>query len=306
MLKNKDLQTKNLQTGEKTNALEYVEVASSDIQATELEQFWIDLGAQRALNSVATVTNLLWLENISRLKASKEYRKRGLTWEQVCEYAGQSQPTVDRLISDFREFGKSFFKVIELTKISREAYRLVNPVEVEEGKLRIGEQVFAITKGNAPEIEAAIQAEAEKLRTKTQQLSDTTSELKKAREDHEKAKKAATRLNELLTAERDQRDKYKDLSEPHRKLSIAEDAIRFAAGLVKKALEHPELSADEKEMASEFGFAAVRTLQRAFAIHIDDTAHHAVMPEGEWPSDKKAKGIPAVREFIDKDKGAHK
>jgi hypothetical protein len=306
-MKTKDLVKQNPQTEENATVFTEVVIPPVTLQPTEAEYFWELLGAQRAYTAASTVTNLLWLENISKLKASKEYARKGFTWAQVCEHLGFSVATLDRHIEDFRSFGSTFFRVRELAKISREAYRAIAPVETEDGKIRIGDEVLALTKANAHAIEAAFEAQREKIASSSEQLTEAKGELEKTRKDRDNAKTAAKNLEQALRDERlKEANRFKAASPREKLLLEADEAMRFATARVARVLADQDANADELELAREFAFSAVKAFYTQCGLTNTDLFAAEQIPAGRSPIAEFLDKQPTVKAALEIAKGLKK
>lgn len=232
----------NLPVKQRTNVLEAVEVEA--LEVTDRDKFWIQIGRQEALNTLATMTNLMWAENLRQMKETGAYKQLGLTWEQAVEKTGApfSYKTADRMIASLEEFGRGFFQVRDVVRITSEAYRAIAPT-VEEGHVIISGQRVALTKTNASQIQALFQAEQQKLQELRDKQSHTEEELKKTRKDRDSAKRAVERSREEL--EQIKRPRYSPDDPDHEQiLRIAEERSMLLGKLRNVMLR--DLSIDNK------------------------------------------------------------
>ncbi len=232
----------NLPTVHRTNVLEAVEV--DPLQTTDRDKFFLQIGRQEALNTLATMTNLMWAENLRQMKETGAYKKLGLTWEKAIEKTGApfSYKTADRMISNLEEFGRGFFQVRDVARITSEAYRAIAPT-VEEGFVIISGERVALTKQNASQIQALFQAEQQKLQELRDKQSHTEEELKKTRKDRDGAKKAVERTREEL--EQLKRPRYVPDDPDHEQiLRVAEERSMLLGKL--RNLKVRDLSPDNR------------------------------------------------------------
>jgi hypothetical protein len=165
------------------------------------EEFWKLVGRQEAFTEVSVFSTLSWAENLFRLKESKHYQKLGLSWaETIARFTPFSVDTADRMATAFGEFGKRFFEVRSLVRLSAQAYRQLNPGFTDDGKIIIGGEAYALTKANASAIQAAIEASNQQLAERSAEVSRAKAVATKAKEQADNAKKAVERKDEELQA----------------------------------------------------------------------------------------------------------
>ena len=284
------MKTKLPQVADKNNALAHVCLPAPDALAaqTPREQLLQDIGAVNAHGEGMMLQRLLWAERLNRLKEGKLYKDLGMSWGDVCQHLGFSVDTADRMVSDLREFGHAYFELKQIApRLTREAFRAIQPLETDDGCLVIGGTKLALTKANYPAIQAELAIQQEKLTKQAESLSEQKSALDGARLERDNARKGAKGLQEKLNQIRkDHEERFAAHSPALRQLLEADEAIRYAAGKITAAKSDPELTEDERQMATEFGFAAVKVLERAFAIYGADIAHHGMIPDGKLISDE--------------------
>ena len=168
---------------------------------SEIESFLKLVGRQEILDAYGCITTALWAENIHNIKASKGYKKQGLTWSQACAkyFPHLSVDTCDRWASAFGQFGAQFFHVRDVVQISAQAYRQLNPEFTEDGKICIAGQEFVLSKSNAGAIQSAIEAYRQQLADKAEEASRAKATASKAKEQAENARKAAEAAQKKLT-----------------------------------------------------------------------------------------------------------
>ena len=232
-------------------------------------------------------------ELLKRIKASGAHKNLNQTWDRFCEERiGMSRPTADRIIADFDEFGIRYFSMKQVVQISAARYRLVAG-SVSEAGIEIEGETVAFTKANAARIREAIDSiEKDKARVQDQ-LSDTKGELEKTRADRDNARTAAKNYESTLKTERaNTANRWKTARPAERLLIDAEEAIRYAAKCVRNAKAHDDFTAEDAELAREFGFGAIRALEEVFAISSMDIAHHEMTPAGRSPiAERTAKDL---------------
>jgi hypothetical protein len=120
----------------------------------------IDLGAWigrgQAFGVVANGCTAAQAECLRQISESGTYKQTGLTWDDFChKYVGLSRPRVDTLIKNLEEFGKTFFELSNIVRISPEAYRQV-ATKIEGQSIQLGAELVPIVPENAARIRNAI------------------------------------------------------------------------------------------------------------------------------------------------------
>ncbi len=212
------------------------------------------IGAHKAYNVVTSVTLLAWAQNLDAIKRSKAYRRLGIDWETFCkEHTPFCREKVEQLIADFREFGSLWFRLRELVKIRRELFRHVQPAEVEDGKVKIGDEIIPLAKAHAPEIQAAFQVQEKKLESLQSEVADAKKAAKKAQE---KAKDLAKRNEELAATIREMKDTsghFKHATEHQKKLLEAQAYGVRMIQTIHGVANAPDLSDAERVLVRGLG-----------------------------------------------------
>ena len=120
----------------------------------------IDLGAWigrgQAFGVVANGCTAAQAECLRQISESGTYKQTGLSWDDFChKYVGLSRPRVDALIKNLEEFGKTFFDLSNIVRISPEAYRRV-ATKIEGQSIKLGAELVPIVPENAARIRNAI------------------------------------------------------------------------------------------------------------------------------------------------------
>jgi hypothetical protein len=169
--------------------VEIVDIAKQEREdkLSERDLFWKLCGAQQAHTDHCVLSTLMWAENLHRLQQSKAYRAIGLTWEQAVErFTPFSWRTAQRLADAFSEFGRRYFEVKSLVRISAQAYREVNPQFTDSGEIIIGSEKYPLKKEYAANIQAAFEAQKRRV---SEALAEAASAKRKAERKAEEAKK---------------------------------------------------------------------------------------------------------------------
>jgi transcriptional regulator with XRE-family HTH domain len=162
------------------------------------------VGKIKAAEFNIKTNELLKYVTIYQIKQSKEYKQGGMTWEAFCAAIGESQRTVDRILSDLSPLLKGISANLAenlgmpLSKIRFLGQMMSkDSATVAENALVIGDQKIEITPENKDDIEAAIdllQSEHQMEREKH------TKELERIKK---RAENAVTEETKNLTVERD-------------------------------------------------------------------------------------------------------
>lgn len=226
----------------KVSSLAQVEIDDSDIDG-----FFELLGAQRIANLGLVMHELIWIQNVRALKASKGYQKRGLTWEQVCERLKMSVDTIDRKLKEYEKHGPLFIELNSILRISGEAYAKLGPIEkTEDGKLLIAGESFDLTKKTeVREAQAFIQQELKRRHEAEASLSDMKATAEALRAERDNAKKAAIKATRELADSKKEPELFVDVDEDHRVLLRVQIHIDNAIGLLT-SLRERELSEENK------------------------------------------------------------
>jgi hypothetical protein len=129
---------------------------------------WV--GKEAAFGLVATGCAAAQAECLRRIKESGAYKSLGLTWEDYCiQHLGMTRVTADEIIRNLRDYGKSFFRIRKLMRISPRAYRAIRHA-VKDESLEIDGKLIPITPENAPAIRQAVL----KLRAELDETRETT------------------------------------------------------------------------------------------------------------------------------------
>ena len=116
---------------------------------------WIGRG--QAFGAIASGCTAAQAECLRQISESGIYKQTGLGWDEFCqEYIGLSRQRVDTLIHSLKEFGRTFFDLSNIVRISPEAYRRVAST-IKGQSIQIGTELVPIVPENAPRIRRAIQ-----------------------------------------------------------------------------------------------------------------------------------------------------
>jgi hypothetical protein len=115
------------------------------------------LGRGQAFGVIASGSTAAQAECLRQIHESGTYKHTGLSWDDFCQqYVGLTRPRVDELIKNLEEFGKTFFDLSAIVRISPEAYRRVAS-KIKDQSIQIGPDLVPIVPENAARIRRAIQ-----------------------------------------------------------------------------------------------------------------------------------------------------
>ena len=147
-------------------------------------------GIVKASNAQRAYSEFVKYASLYQLKQRKEYKKKGMTWDEYCEHIGEQRRTVDRVLKDISpligEFsdklssalGLPFNKIRMLGKKIGDGFG-----KLSENELIINEEIIPLTPDNKEEIEAAIDTIIE---THKKEQKDLKNKLSKAKKNTDK------------------------------------------------------------------------------------------------------------------------
>lgn len=241
--------------------LEAVDVSPA---VTDEQKMWILLGEVKQATTTAGLSRAMVAETLSRLKATKSYKAIGFTWEEfVFKHTNLSVDTADRLIADWKEFGRGFFNVQAIIDITREAYRLANPAETEDGEIKIGDQRYPVRKEFASQISAAFELQADRVRDASAQLAEAKRVTKEARTQRDAARKAEDKALGELDEIRNK--PFANCTEARNKLLKAQSEIYKAVTLIRAVMNNEEATPEEYTEARGVAHLGIKVLMEATA-----------------------------------------
>lgn len=162
------------------------------------------IGKIKAANFNIKSNELLKYVTLYQIKQDKEYRKAGRTWEEFCRSIGESDRTVDRILSELTPIIENISATqaevlgMPLSKIRYLGRSIsANVAEISDNAVVIADQRIEILPENKDELEAAIDLMREAAEKERQLHAKEVEKLKK------KVENAATEETKTLTAERD-------------------------------------------------------------------------------------------------------
>src|SRR6185503_351222 len=112
--------------------------------AGEILDLGIALGQSRAFGLVAGRCSAAQAESLRQLREEKKYLKCSATWREFCsEYLKMNSGHADRIIRLWEEFGAGYFELAQLTRVSPETYRTLEP-SVRDGALHVNGEAIKL------------------------------------------------------------------------------------------------------------------------------------------------------------------
>ena len=114
------------------------------------------LGRGQAFGLIANMSQAAQAECLRRIHDTEAYKVLEVTWEDFCrDYTGLTRRRVEEIIANLEEFGKTYFRLAEIVRISPETYRQIAE-KVVEGSIEIGGELVPIAVENAARIRSAV------------------------------------------------------------------------------------------------------------------------------------------------------
>jgi hypothetical protein len=131
-------------------------------ETTQATQDWLDLGAwvgrQQAFAVIANQCSAAQALSLKQIKETSCHDKLGLSWDEFCQrHIGLSRRQADRIVSQYNEFGETYFRLSSLAQISPEGYRQL-AAAVEDNCIEIDGEQVPIAPENAARIRAFVRA----------------------------------------------------------------------------------------------------------------------------------------------------
>lgn len=128
------------------------------------------IGRQQAFAVIAAKCSAAQALTLKKIKETRVYEALGFTWDAYCpEYFGISRVTADRIIQQLSEFGQSYFRLGELTRITEGEFRQIASKVTDEAVEFDGESI-PLTPENAPRLRQAVRALRAQLRNAQSRL----------------------------------------------------------------------------------------------------------------------------------------
>jgi hypothetical protein len=116
------------------------------------------LGRTQAFGLIAGRCSAAQAMCLREIHEKKLYKQRCPDWNQFCrEYLHIARVRVQQIIGLLNEFGPEYFELSQLTRVSAETYRAIQPA-IRDGSLHAGNEAIALIPANAARISAAVSA----------------------------------------------------------------------------------------------------------------------------------------------------
>jgi hypothetical protein len=114
------------------------------------------LGQNQTFGLLAGRCSAAQAETIRRLRVEKIYKRVTEDWKEFCAtYLHMSGTQADRIIRLWEEFGAGYFELAQLTRLSPETYRAIEPA-VADGVLHLNGEEIELTIENSRRVAAAV------------------------------------------------------------------------------------------------------------------------------------------------------
>lgn len=125
-------------------------------EVDEILDLGMVLGQNQAFSFLASRCSAAQAEGLRRLRTEKLYKRVREHWNDFCtQYLRMSGTQADRIIRLFEEFGSGYFDMAQLTRVSPETYRLIEP-SISDGVLKVNGEEIALTVENSRKVAAAV------------------------------------------------------------------------------------------------------------------------------------------------------
>jgi hypothetical protein len=126
------------------------------VDDTGLLDLGVALGRNQTFGLMAGRCSAAQAAGLRRLREEKKYKRCTPLWEDFCpNYLKMSRAEADKIIRLWEEFGAGYFEVAQLTRISPETYRAIEPV-VKDGALHFDGEALELDVENWRKIVAAV------------------------------------------------------------------------------------------------------------------------------------------------------
>ena len=126
------------------------------VDDTGLLDLGIVLGQHQTFSLMAGRCSAAQAAGLRCLREEKKYKRCTPHWENFCpNYLKMSRSEADKIIRLWEEFGAGYFEVAQLTRISPETYRAIEPM-VKEGMLDFDGEALELDVENSRKVAAAV------------------------------------------------------------------------------------------------------------------------------------------------------
>jgi len=114
------------------------------------------LGENLAFSLMAGRCSAAQAATLKRIREEKNYQKLVPHWRDFCpKYLKMSRAQADKIIGLLDEFGPGYFELAQLTRISPQTYRAIEP-SIEDGALHCNGEVIELDPENSQRVAAAV------------------------------------------------------------------------------------------------------------------------------------------------------
>jgi hypothetical protein len=114
------------------------------------------LGRNQAFGMIAGRCSAAQAACLREIRDKKLYKQRCPDWDRFCrEQLHMARNHVQQIISHLNEFGPGYFELSQLTRISPETYRAIQPA-LEDKTLHFEGEAIALIPENAAKVSAAV------------------------------------------------------------------------------------------------------------------------------------------------------
>ncbi len=174
-----------------------------------------------------------------QLKDEQAHKSLGLSWDKFClDWIKVSRPTVDICIRNLEEFGREYFELNQMMRVSPKIYR---QLQITDGKLDVDGELFALNAKNADVIAEAVDQLKESGRVAKRKEAEQRAAATKARQERDEARKTADAWKDK-DAEQRRREKelFPGADDNHRTILLAathiDGRLETLRGLSRKDL----------------------------------------------------------------------
>jgi len=125
-------------------------------EGAALLELGVVLGENHAFGLIAGRCSAAQAAGLRRLREEKLYKRCCEKWDDFCpRYLKMSRSEADRTIKLLDEFGPVYFELSQLTRVSAETYRAIEPA-IQDGALHYEGEVIDLNPENARKIASAV------------------------------------------------------------------------------------------------------------------------------------------------------
>jgi hypothetical protein len=170
--------------------------ASNEISKRALFRLGAMIGGAALMEEAASQFDAKKIELLEQIRDEKLYLEAGYkSWDECCKAILGPKRTLDRKIREFKEQGPDLFNLRQMVRIGTATYE---HLQIEDGHIVHDGRKIAIVKQNEAEIKGIIKHYQDLERKAREDSYEKERALKKARDERDNAKKAATKLQQEL------------------------------------------------------------------------------------------------------------